>query len=158
MEKKIEAIELLFNSYTGEYTDGNIKAYAANVAEFSSTTINQAVKNFINGKLDRNSSFRPSSEELHKECKRIINGEPIDSNSPLSKFLTASAKNERRVAIEDRKLAERIGPFKELNALPEYKAAGKILSDKHLSPEKRLEASKKLDKMKENFLANKVVE
>ncbi|MCP4986750.1 MAG: hypothetical protein GY928_12065 [Colwellia sp.] len=77
MTDKFDVIQLLFDSYNGEYTDGNLKAYVANLAAFSDQTVAMAVRNFTNGKVDRNGSFRPSSEELFKECDRIVNVDRI---------------------------------------------------------------------------------
>ncbi len=148
MTDKFDVIQLLFDSYNGEYTDGNLKAYVANLAAFSDQTVAMAVRNFTSGKVDRNGSFRPSSEEVFKECDRIVNGAASDPNSPLERFLAASAQNKEQTRREDLKLEEDRGPNRVLLANPEYQKAGRILTDKSLSLDERAKAMKEMTKIR----------
>ncbi len=148
MADKFDVIQLLFDSYNGEWTDGNIKAYIANLGEFSDRTVAMAVRNFTTGKIDRNGSFRPSSEELFKECDRIVNGVAADLDTPLAKFLAASARNKEQVKREDLKLEHDRGPNKRLMANPEYREAGRIFSSKKMSLDERAKAMDEMIKMK----------
>ncbi|MCP4108347.1 MAG: hypothetical protein GY749_22855 [Desulfobacteraceae bacterium] len=146
MADKFDVIQLLFDSYNGEYTEGNLKAYVANLAGFSDQTVAMAVRNFTSGKVDRNGSFRPSSEELFKECDRIINGVASDINSPLGKFLAASKVNKIKTEREDEEFkSSRDHKFLDK---PKVKKAGRILTDKTQSTTERLKALEYMQNIK----------
>ncbi|MCP5008109.1 MAG: hypothetical protein GY941_29855 [Planctomycetes bacterium] len=144
MTDKFDVIQYLFDSYIGEYTDGNLKAYVANLAAFSDQTVAKAVGNFTNSKINRNGSYRPSSEELFKECDRIVNGAASDPNSPLERFRVARDLNNQRIKREDADSLEDRQKRLEVMSDPKRGEIKRLVSDKKLSPEQRLVALEKI--------------
>ncbi len=146
---KTEAINLLLANFKAEVTDGLMQGYSIGVREYSENTVEQSVINFLQGKVSaHNSAFCPTPAELAKECDRIVNGAASDPNSPLERFLAASAQNKEQTRREDLKLEDDRGPNRVLLDNPEYRKAGRILTDKSLSPGERAKAAKEMTKIR----------
>ncbi len=146
---KTESISLLLENFKAEITDRLMQGYSIAVSAYSEATVEQATINFLQGKvLAHHSAFCPTSAELAKECERIVTGGASDPNSPLERFLAASAQNKEQAKREDLKLEEDRGPNRVLLDNPEYRKAGRTLTDKSLSPDERAKAAKEMTKIR----------
>lgn len=73
------AINTLLFSYDSRETDeikrGKVAIYKEAVAELPQWAVEEAVKNFISGKVERKTDYRPTTEALAKEARRVLDEE-----------------------------------------------------------------------------------